>query len=119
MNKEYNYGTLKEAIDKWNKKETVWSGEMGGLGPGYEQCIQVLTFEICKELYGKKIEEKTFREMAKPIVHKLDDKMGGFSGAQVGVAMQIAYKFLTMGYNEALQSLKKQDADRLIQVSNS
>ena len=121
--KEFNYGTLRGALAKWNDKETVWSVEMGGLGPGYEQCIQVMIFEMCNGLIDAKlpIEEKArsdeFNKLVEPIIHNLDDKFGGFSGAQVGAAKQVAFKFLVSGYNESLQD--EAIKDRKIQVENS
>lgn len=120
---KFNYGTLKEAINKWNNKKTVWSVEMGGLGPGYEQCIQVLIFEICNKLIDAKLpikdkeKAKEFEKLAEPIIHKLDGTFGGFSGAQVGAAKSVAFRFLTKGYDECLndEAIK----DRKIQVENS
>ena len=121
--KKFNYGTLKEAIKKWNNKETVWSVEMGGLGPGYEQCIQVMIFEMCSELVNVSVPESaedksaTFNTTVKPIISKLDEKMGGFSGAQVDAAKNVAFRFWTRGYNECLnvEAIK----DRKIQVEDS
>ncbi len=112
-----NYGTLTEALRKWDNKESVWSVEMGGLGPGYEQCIQVMIFEMCKEAIGKTKEPKEFEKLVKPVITRLDKKFGGFSGAQVGVAKQVAFRFLTKGYNECLhdEAIK----DRKIQVENN
>jgi len=117
------YGTLKEALKKWNNKESVWSVEMGGLGPGYEQCIQVLIFEMCNAVIDKKLpiddkkRVKEFLKLVEPTIAKLDGTFGGFSGAQVGAAKSVAYKFLTTGYNESLND--KAIKDRKIQVENS
>ena len=112
-----NYGTLKEALQKWNNGETVWSVEMGGLGPGYEQCIQVMIFEMCKERIDNGVTKDNFDKLVEPVITRLDKQFGGFSGAQVGAAKSVAFKFLTRGYNECLndEAIK----DRKIQVENS
>lgn len=115
--KQFNYGTLKEALKKWNNKETVWSVEMGGLGPGYEQCIQAMVFEMRNAGIDKKVTPENFDKITEQVISKLDNKMGGFSGAQVGAARSVAFKFLTTGYNECLND--KAIKDRKIQVENS
>ncbi|KKM07558.1 hypothetical protein LCGC14_1732710 [marine sediment metagenome] len=114
---KYNYGTLEEALKKWDNKKTVWSVEMGGLGPGYEQCIQVMIFEMCKETIGKALTPKEFEKAVEPVITKLDKRFGGFSGAQVGAAKQVAFKFLTKGYDECLND--KAITDRKIQVESN
>jgi len=114
---KFDYGTLREALAKWNNKESVWSVEMGGLGPGYEQCIQVMVFEMCKVCIDKEVTPDNFETMTEPVISELNNRFGGgFSGAQVGAARQVAYKFLTKGYNECLHDEAIQD--RKIQVSN-
>ncbi len=112
-----NYGTLKEALQKWNNKESVWSVEMGGLGPGYEQCIQVMIFEMCKERIDYGVTKDNFDKVVEPVITRLDKQFGGFSGAQVGAAKSVAFKFLTRGYNESLND--EQIKDRKIQVENT
>ncbi len=121
--KKHNYGTLKEALAKWNDKKTVWSVEMGGLGPGYEQCIQVMIFEMCNVGIDAKLpiqhkeKAEAFEKLIEPIISKLDEQFGGFSGAQVGAAKNVAFKFLTKGYNECLNDSAIKN--RKIQVENS
>lgn len=109
---------LEEAIAKWNRGEIVWSAELGGLGPGYEQAIQVLLWDIISSWKGKTvIQDKTyspeFSQHADQVTHKLD-KIYGFSGAQVGAAWRTAAQFLHFGYPEMMTSLPE---DRWIQVS--
>ncbi len=41
--------TAKEALALWDDGQIVWTIEMGGLGPGYEQCIQITVFEIVRD----------------------------------------------------------------------
>lgn len=117
--------TAADALDRWDEGKTVFTIEMGGLGPGYEQAIQVLVFEIVRDYLGK---EQTFPPEDSPefadfsskfgdeTVHRINKKMGGFSGAQVGAAKQIAYRGLVMGWEAMIKSIPQ---DRLIQVSKS
>lgn len=42
----------------------------------------------------------------------------GFSGAQVGAAKNLAYRMLRDGYAATIESMRKHDSERLIQVSN-
>ena len=93
---------------------------MGGLGPGYEQCIQILTFEVCSRGLGKNFKgkdgQKRYERFSNEIASELNKKYG-FSGAQVGGARWLAYRYLTVGYHETLSN--KQAENRRIQVDNS
>lgn len=47
--REQTYGkTVEDVLRRWDEGSSVWSVEMGGLGPGYEQCIQVLAMELIR-----------------------------------------------------------------------
>lgn len=108
--------TCSEALAKWDKGEPVFTVEMGGLGPGYEQCIQMLAFELIREFKDDKTFDKEGwnGERAEKIVDTLDKKLG-FSGAQVGAAKSLASFVCSKGYRKALRMSKVKD--RLIQVS--
>ncbi|KKK93920.1 hypothetical protein LCGC14_2688070 [marine sediment metagenome] len=45
--------TLDEAIERWDAGRSLFSVEMGGLGPGYEQAIQILKKKRTKDGYWK------------------------------------------------------------------
>lgn len=95
---------------------------MGGLGPGYEQAIQVLVFEIVRDHIDKPLPEPgTSRDgWADETVHRVNDWPGcGFSGAQVGAAKWLAYRFLSRGHRRVLDELRAHDKDRLTQVSRT
>ncbi len=115
--------TAAEALRQWDAGESVWSIEMGGLGPGYEQAIQVLAFEIIRDELGKELPEPGHADRWGDVtVHRVNDWPGcGFSGAQVGAAKFIAYRFLRDGPKAALEAYKKQepDGERMIQVSRT
>lgn len=118
--------TVAEALAKWDAGEPVFSVEMGGLGPGYEHCIQTIAFE-CMRVWlptlpwpapGEELPEDwkdRLDELADPYIAALD-KMpgGGFSGAQVGAGKNLAANVCRRGYREALRDPVV--ADRLIQV---
>jgi hypothetical protein len=111
----------KEQLSRWDSGRSIWSIEMGGMGPGYEQAIQTLAIEIVRDEMDKPIPEKPDRQWGMSTVGRIDIELpdgryscGGFSGAQVGAARQLAYSWLTIGP----AALQKQYKDRHIQVSS-
>ena len=123
---------LKEVLEAWDRGEEVTSVEMGGLGDGYEQCIQNMAFEIVRyyidnPLDVKKIEAETHMDAAdRHYIRSVEEKMdeiclvedkkpgGGFSGAQVGAAKSLAAIWLRRGYDDAMSD--EAVADRKINV---
>ncbi len=96
-----------ELLAKWDAGEGVWSVEMGGFGPGYEQALQIAVFEVLRHLLGGgKIEDA---DTVLPTLSYL-----GLSGAQWGAARGLANAFFTDGPRKTLE---KFDDDRKIQVS--
>lgn len=94
----------KEQLRRWDSGRSIWSIEMGGIGPGYEQAIQTLAIEIVRDELTKPVPEKPDREWGMSTVERIDIKLpdgryscGGFSGAQVRAARQLAYSWLTIG----------------------
>ena len=118
MNKEISVyaSDAKEQLRRWDAGEIIWSLEMGGLGPGYEQAIQVLAIEIVRDNLGKKIPEKPAKDWGANTLTRIDKSCGGFSGAQFSVAQFLAYQWLTIGPMKLLGS--RNTRDRQIQVSN-
>jgi hypothetical protein len=43
-----HHETVTEMLKAWDDGETIWSVELGGLGPGYEQTIQVAAVEFAR-----------------------------------------------------------------------
>lgn len=96
--------TCQEWLDKWDAGESVWSVEMGGLGPGYEQAIQITAVEFLRSFVNGGFDSKKFKsdeeyrkecwvvvessENVKECVSRL-----GLSGAQYGAAQNIAVVF--------------------------
>lgn len=113
--------TWQEAARQWKSGGTVWSAELGGIGPGYEQAIQVLLWEILARWGDSDVPggsdgkyAEAYNVHVDKVVHELDEPCGGFSGAQVGAAKSTAYQFIRFGYKHVMDKLEK---DRCIQVS--
>jgi hypothetical protein len=116
----------REQLRRWDAGESIWTIDMGGMGPGYEQAIQVLAIEIVRDNLNKPLPEVTSaagKTWGYDTVERIDHKLpngkyacGGFSGAQVGAARFLAWQWLKVGPAALLKSpqLKK----RRIQASN-
>ena len=95
-------------LKRWDAGDGVWSISMGGLGPGYEQCCQIVAAETLRFLLAKQpdliaLEHdsdawKAFRaemdkdSFANPKLTKL-----GLSGAQAGGGMNLALQLYRKG----------------------
>lgn len=120
--------TNAEALAEWDSGGSVWSCEMGGMGPGYEQCIQVMAFEMLraivanppanwKDFQDEQDKWRAYRDQieALPSVKGVIEKLRP-SGAQFGAAMSMACMFARNGYAEAMATVPD---DRRIQVSKN
>jgi hypothetical protein len=102
---------------------------MGGLGPGYEQAIQILAFELIRALLaaswvtpnpyptdqaGKEKVRAAWDAICNPVIEKLDGE--GFTGAQVGAAYNLAACVLNQGWRAAINKLP---LERRIMVSRT
>lgn len=122
---DHDFGPAQDAreqLRRWDGGGTIWSIEMGGMGPGYEQAIQVLAIEIVRDEIDKPVPTKPPKDWGDATITRVDVKQsdgtyscGGFSGAQVGVAKQLAYKWLTIGPAACIKQVE--DQSRHIQVS--
>lgn len=112
--------TCQQAVETWDKGDAIWSVEMGGMGPGYEQTIQVLIVELVRDNMDKPLPETddAWSDWGDATIGRITQTCGGFSGAQVGAARSVAAKMIKMGYGKALLNMKSIDPDRLTQISN-
>lgn len=122
------YGaTIEEWLERWDSGRTVWSISMGGLGPGYEQAIQVTVAEIIRHMIAEKYAIATWeddvtrkRDITKieawSFKHEPITKLG-LSGAMWGAAQNLA----SMLYRHGPVSVMKDERvkDRHIQVSKN
>lgn len=112
-------------LARWDAGKGVWSIEMGGMGPGYEQCIQITAAEVLRFLIESKVDcatqyegdaWKTLRSeidkslWAKPAINAL-----GLSGAQAGAATSLATMLYKVGPRGMMNDPRVKD--RHIQVS--
>lgn len=112
-------------LARWDSGRTCWTIEMGGLGPGYEQCIHVTLAEILRHMLEQKYDhtvwsDKDLWKRDRELIEKWSFenatiKALGLSGAQWGAALNLATHF----YMHGPRSVMKDDRvkDRRIQVS--
>lgn len=116
--KDYLYPeTAKEALDKWDSGGSIFTIEMGGMGPGYEQAIHVAVFEVIRKLHNKKLpNEKTHQKELQKVFDDSIPNGLGLSGAQANAIKQVASKALILGWRKMMDSVPQ---DRKIQVSKN
>lgn len=112
-------------LDRWDAGKNVWSVEMGGLGPGYEQVIQITAAEILRKLLGygpdfkfeevSKAQEWRYQFEKELLENEVIQNLNGVTGAQFGAAKNIAFVLFRHGPVDALS--KGEVKDRLIQVN--
>lgn len=109
-----------EWLKRWNDGGMVWSVEMGGLGPGYEQALQIAATRIVAWLVEHKPDADAFGEDNwKTTRQQIEDGVSvedlGLSGAQWGAAMNIALHLYRRGPAVCLNDPAIED--RKIQIS--
>src|SRR3990172_708722 len=96
-----------EWLRRWDADQTVWSIEMGGLGPGYEQCIQITVAEILRHMIYERYDRTGWKDDSKWKADRIEiEQMGhsnpvigqlGLSGAQWGAALNLACQLYMKG----------------------
>lgn len=119
--------TVAELLARWDAGESVFSIELGGLGPDYEQAIQVAAVEFAragkdyKPLPNKKADAKAWYAICSEALKAIDANLGGLSGAMFGAASWLAYQWCCNGgpaglYRRAEEKEKEEGKSRLIQI---
>lgn len=126
------YGTdATEWLRRWDAGETLWTVEMGGLGSGYEHCIQVIAAEILRHLIAHPVDPIVWSDDDGPeatIIRALTAEqidnvvrtnpnivaLGGITGAQVWAGRELALKLCRFGPVDAFTH-PSLDPERLIQ----
>ncbi len=120
--------TAQDWLSKWDAGERVWSVEMGGIGPWYEQIIQITVAEILRALLALDIDKNKFdcdsvynRECWESVAsyHSVSDTMEKLhlSVMQFGAAKNLATNFFFRGPFVSLSDVAVKD--RKILVSKS
>lgn len=122
--KTEQYPDIKEWLRRWDAGETVWTVEMGGLGPGYEQALQIAAVEMVRILVDSGIDatSETYAIDAKELIDKKLFavpliKNLGISGGQFGAAINIADQLYRRTPSVALAD--EQVKDRKILISKN
>ena len=122
------YETPADWLKAWDNGDIVWTIEMGGLGPGYEQAIQITMFEVLRHLINANYQDADFETdcdksagwhvTRTAIEDKVNPKIRGLglSGAQWGAANNLALMIYRSGIKRMDDEAVK---DRHIQVSKN
>lgn len=121
---KWTAGEIPDLLAKWDAGEPVWSVEMGGIGPGYEQAIQNTAFEVLRVMQDRSMDHGDWSDKDKwsKAVDEIEEAVmplvrgEGLSGAQWGAAVNIAAVFYRKGHETALEMV---DQDRRILVSKT
>lgn len=117
--------TIEELLAAWDDGQTIWTIELGGLGPGYEQAIQIAAVEMARDNHSIVLPEDKeqrsieWNRLCTATLSKHDNALGGLSGAQFGAASWLAYQWCHNGGPKALQDRAKEQNRETIMVSNS
>jgi len=115
-----------EILKQWDNDEIVSTIELGGMGPGYEQAIQICAFEMLRYIIDNPIDfdksddggEKYWEDYKKGrdaslYIDGSPCKELGLTGAQAGAAGNISSMFFRHGPKKAISMA---DDDRHIMV---
>lgn len=111
--------TAFDALAAWDRGESVFTVELGGIGPGYEMAIQMLAFELIRAHGEGRLAlpppETPMDGWGDEVVHIVNKwPLGGFSGAQVGAAKWLAYRTLREGWAPTLTEAHARDQTTLV-----
>lgn len=120
----YKEMTAQQALDRWDSGSYVWTIEMGGLGPSYEQCIQIGVFEFLRWLLKEKpsyVKGKPYTEEDRKArdaeLYRIDDEFKlGLSGAQAGAIMSLATAFYMRDYGPCFSEVPDKRAIQVTKV---
>lgn len=119
--------TVNDLLAAWDEGSTIWTLEMGGLGPSYEQAIQIAAVEFARagrillRTGDDQADYKAFGVLCDAALKSFNDSIGGMSGAQYGAAKWLAWRWCFGGSPKALidkwRAEKPDEPDRVIQCS--
>jgi len=114
-------------LKRWDEGLLVWTIEMGGLGPGYEQCIHITCAEILRIMLTKGYDSSKWDDIEtwkkdREEIEQMSDKNPiikalGLSGAQWGAALNLAGHFYRRGPRTVMKD--ERTKNRRIQVERT
>ncbi len=115
--------SLEEAIEQWDSGKSLFSVEMGGLGPGYEQALQIAGMELIRGFKDAEIDWED-EDRLKALGDEMNEYMWAdatvkglrLRGAQADAAKNIACVFIRNGWEKGLEMAPE---DRWIQISKT
>ena len=115
------HATAGELVEAWDRGETIWTLDMGGMGPGYEQAIQIAAVEFARANLGftrtddEKADTRRFEAACTETLHAIDEDLGGLSRAMFWAATWLAWQWVCNGGPQAL--IERSRANDQIQCS--
>jgi hypothetical protein len=111
-----------ELIEAWDRGETITTLTMGGLGPGYEQAIQIAAVEFARATEGldgtpnSEEASQAFRARCDLALKNHDEKLGGITGAMFEAASWLAWqwRFGTGGPEGLIERAKERGEEHRI-----
>ena len=114
------FDSANKLIEAWDRGHLIRSIELGGLGPGYEQVIQVMAVEFARAALplGDAVKDgSAFDALCASVLTPIDDKLGGVSGAQYGQAKWLAWQWCFAGPCDLIDRANKEGVKTIL-VSN-
>lgn len=116
-----------EWLKRWDDGQPVWSISLGGLGPGYEQAIQITVAEVLRHLLERQYDATSWTDSEKWQLDREEIEAAGFanpkidalglSGAQWGAGLHMAVQLYRRGPRDIMTD--EQVKDRHIQVQRN
>lgn len=108
--------TARDALRKWDKGEPVFSLDITGMGPSYEQCTQMLVFAAIRAMYSRNRPKHRRGVYTDGVFDNTAHRMNrwlGFSGTQVAFARHFVMHVFKNGWAATLEA---RPMERIIQV---
>ena len=119
----HTHTTAAELVAAWDAEQIIWTLAMGGLGPSYEQALQILAVEITRDALTLDLGETeasfaAFERSSVATIERVADAIGGPTGAMAGASRFLAWRWLTVGPARFLENAREQGHEsRIIQCS--
>ena len=97
-----------EWLSRWDRGDTVWTVVLGGLGPSYDQCINIAVAEVVRALLvmnPTRVAGRLSKDDDARLEGVLMDTLKGIglSGAQFGAARGFGFQLYAQGPMKAIQ----------------